>query len=331
MAFTTRRKLPLVSRSRGTLGPEHLQVSAMRGENQEKFQKNSKLLTLHKRSSIMLSMNRLSLQDRARIVSCLVEGNSMRATSRMVDVSINTVTKLLVDVGTACAIYQNEVLRNLPCKRIQCDEIWSFCYSKERNTAPEHKGVLGYGDVWTWTALCADTKLVPSWLLGLRTAPYAHAFMTDLATRLANRVQLSTDGNKAYLTAVEHAFGGDIDYAMLIKLYGPAEGSSNERRYSQGECCGTIKGTVTGEPEDCHISTSFVERQNLTMRMSMRRFTRLTNGFSKKVENLEHALALHYMHYNFARIHKSLRVTPAMAASVSDHVWSVQEVAELAA
>lgn len=278
----------------------------------------------------MLSMNRLSLQDRARILSCLVEGNSMRATSRMVDVSINTVTKLLIDVGTACAAYQDEHLRKLACKRIQCDEIWSFCYAKQKNVAPEKAGVLGYGDVWTWTAIDADSKLVPSWLVGLRNADYAKAFVADLAERLAGRVQLTTDGLKLYVNAVEEAFGSEIDFAMLVKLYGAAEGSGNERRYSSGECCGTIKGTVQGNPDECHVSTSFVERQNLTMRMSMRRFTRLTNGFSRKVENLEHALALHYMHYNFARIHKSLRVTPAMAAGVSDRVWSLTEIASLA-
>jgi IS1 family transposase len=275
-------------------------------------------------------MNRLALEDRARILSCLVEGNSMRATSRMVDVSINTVTKLLVEVGAACAAYQDEHLRKLTCKRIQCDEIWSFCYAKQKNVAPEKAGVLGYGDVWTWTATDADTKLVPSWLVGLRNADYAKTFVADLAGRLAGRVQLTTDGLKLYVNAVEEAFGSEIDFAMLVKLYGAEEGSGNERRYSAGECCGTIKGTVQGSPDECHVSTSFVERQNLTMRMSMRRFTRLTNGFSKKVENLEHALALHYMHYNFARIHKSLRVTPAMAAGVSDRLWSLTEIASLA-
>jgi len=275
-------------------------------------------------------VNRLSLQDRARILSCLVEGNSMRATSRMCDVSINTVTKLLVDVGTACAIYQNEVLRNLPCKRIQCDEIWTFCHSKQKNVAPWNQGIVGHGDVWTWTAMCADTKLVPSWLVGRRDGGYALDFIQDLAGRLANRIQLTTDGHKAYLNAVDQVFGSEIDYAMLIKLYGEPKGAGNERRYSPAQCTGTITGTVNGMPDPAHISTSYVERQNLTMRMSMRRFTRLTNGFSKKIDNLEHALALHYMHYNFARIHKSLRVTPAMAAGVSNHVWSIESIAKLA-
>lgn len=274
-------------------------------------------------------MNRLSLQARAKILSCLVEGNSMRATARMCDVSLNTVSKLLIDVGTACANYQYENLRNLPCKRIQCDEIWSFCYAKDKNVPAEVKGVWGFGDVWTWTAICADTKIVPSWLVGRRDSANAHFFVQDLAERLANRVQLTTDGNKIYLNAVERAFAADIDFAMLVKLYGTPDGKGEARRYSPGECCGTIKGTVCGNPEGKHISTSFVERQNLTMRMSMRRFTRLTNGFSKKIENLECAVALHFMHYNFGRIHKTLRVTPAMQAGVADHVWTLEEIASL--
>lgn len=275
-------------------------------------------------------MNRLSLQDRARILGLLVEGNSMRAASRMADVSINTVTKLLVDVGTACGEYQNQVLRNLPCKRIQCDEIWSFCYAKEKNVPQDMRGVVGIGDVYTWTAVCADTKLVPSFLVGRRDASYANLFITDLASRLANRVQITTDGHRPYLQAIEGAFGADVDYAMLVKLYGNAPGKTAERKYSPGECCGTIKGTVCGNPDKSHVSTSFVERQNLTMRMSMRRFTRLTNAFSKKVENLECAVALHFMYYNFGRIHKTLRVTPAMQAGIADHVWSLEEIAGLA-
>jgi IS1 family transposase len=275
-------------------------------------------------------MNRLPIEKRTQILQCFVEGCSLRATSRMADVSINTVSKFLVDLGYACAFYQNEALRDLPCKRVQADEIWSFCYSKQKNVAPENAGVLGYGDVWTWVGMCADTKLVLSWLVGGRDAGYARDFMSDLAGRLSNRVQLTTDGHKAYLTAVEKAFGGDIDYAMLVKLYGAASGNQNERRYSAGECCGIIKGTVCGKPEQAHVSTSYVERQNLTMRMGMRRFTRLTNGFSKKIENHEHAIAIHYMYYNFGRIHKSLRVTPAMEAGVSDHVWSAEEIVKLA-
>lgn len=274
-------------------------------------------------------MNRLSIQERARILHCLVEGNSMRATSRMCDVSINTVTKLLRDVGFACADYQNKVMRDLPCKRVQCDEIWSFCYAKEKNVAPEHKGELGYGDVWTWTAICADTKLVPCFMVGKRDPASARLFIFDLAFRMKGRVQLTTDGYKPYLAAVEMAFAGEVDYAMLAKIYGSPEGNQNERRYSQGKCCGAIKGVVCGAPDELHVSTSYVERQNLTMRMGMRRFTRLTNGFSKKVQNHECAVALHFMFYNFGRIHKSLRVTPAMEAGISDHVWSLEEIAAL--
>lgn len=275
-------------------------------------------------------MNRLSLQDRARILSCLVEGNSLRSTTRMVGCSINTVTKLIVDLGTACALYQNEALRNLPCKRLQLDEIWSFCYMKQKNVAPWREGVLGYGDVWTWTAICADTKIVPTWLVGQRSAFYARKFIEDLSGRLAVRPQITTDGLKLYIKPIENAFGSEVDYSMLVKLYGEAYGNQQERRYSSGQCCGTITGTVCGDPDPAHVSTSFVERQNLTMRMSMRQFTRLTNGFSKKVENHEHAIAIHYMFYNFGRIHKTLRVTPAMEAGVSDHVWTLEEIAKLA-
>lgn len=275
-------------------------------------------------------MNRLSLEDRARILGCLVEGNSLRATTRMVGCSINTVTKLLIDLGTACGLYQNEVLRNLKCKRIQCDEIWSFCYKKQKNVHPWSKGVLGQGDVYTWTAIDPDTKLVPSWLVGQRSAFYAKKFVNDLAGRLAVRTQVTTDGLKLYINAIDGAFGADVDYAMLVKLYGDTHGNEQERRYSPAECTGTITGTVTGDPDPEHVSTSHVERQNLTMRMSMRRFTRLTNGFSKKIENHEHAVAIHYMYYNFGRIHKSLRVTPAMEAGIADHVWSLDEIAKLA-
>jgi IS1 family transposase len=274
-------------------------------------------------------MNKLPLAKRAQILGLLVEGNSLRATSRLADCSINTVTKLLVDVGTACAAYQDKTLRNLACKRVQCDEIWAFVYAKARNASPEMKAAGQAGDVWTWTAIDADTKLIASWMVGPRTLESAHVFIADLASRLANRVQLTTDGYKPYLNAVEGSFGGDIDYAMLVKLYGEPKGSAPERRYSAGECCGTIKGTVCGSPAEKHVSTSFVERQNLTMRMSMRRFTRLTNAFSKKVENHAHAVALHFMYYNFGRIHKTLRVSPAMEAGISDHLWSLEEIATL--
>ncbi len=273
-------------------------------------------------------MNRLSLERRAMIIGCLVEGNSLRATARMTDTAINTVVKLLVDVGKACAEYQNQTLRNLKCKRLQCDEIWSFCYAKEKNVPEDKKGQFGYGDIWTWTAICADSKLVPAWLMGNRDIETASIFMDDLASRFSHRVQLTTDGHKAYLDAVEGAFGGDIDYAMLVKLYG--EIKDGQRRYSPAECIGCKTEVIAGNPDRKYVSTSYVERQNLTMRMSMRRYTRLTNAFSKKVENLAHAVALHFMFYNFGRIHKTLRVTPAMEAGVADHVWSLEEIAGLA-
>ena len=273
-------------------------------------------------------MNKLDTAKRAQIVSALVEGNSINATVRMTGAAKHTVLKLLADLGRACATYQDQAFRNLPCKHIQCDEIWSFCYAKEKNVPDEFKGQFGFGDVWTWTALCADTKLVPCWLIGGRSAEYASKFMSDLAGRLANRVQLTTDGHKAYLNAVFDAFGHDIDYAMLEKIYsGPPSGG--QARYSPGECCGAKKKNITGKPKKKQISTSFVERQNLTMRMSMRRFTRLSNGFSKKVENLEHAVAIHFMNYNFARIHKTLRVTPSMEAGIADHVWELEEIVGL--
>lgn len=273
-------------------------------------------------------MNRLDISKRAQIIGLLVEGNSLRAASRLADVSINTVTKLLVDVGTACAKYQDETLRNLPCKRVQVDEIWSFVYAKDKNVKTAKAAPDGAGDVWTWTAICADTKLVPTWHVGSRDAECAMTFIDDLSRRLANRVQLTSDGLKSYLDAVDGAFGGDVDYSQLVKIYGkPWE---VEKRYSPVECIGARKQPIIGNPDPKHISTSYVERQNLNMRMSMRRFTRLTNAFSKKVENHAHAIALHFMYYNFGRIHKTLRVTPAMAAGVAQHVWSLEEIAGLA-
>lgn len=275
-------------------------------------------------------MNKLSTAQRAQVISALVEGNSIRATVRMTGVAKNTVVKLLVDLGTACKAYQDSHLKNLKCRLIQCDEIWSFCYCKEKTLPDEKRGTLGVGDVWTWVAIDASSKLVVNWLVGKRTAEFAEAFINDLSTRLAHRIQLTTDGHRAYLTAVEGAFGADIDYAMLIKLYGSEEiGEGDERKYSPPKCIGCEKGKITGNPDPRFISTSYVERQNLTMRMSMRRFTRLTNAFSKKLENLEHAVNIHYMHYNFARVHQTLRVTPAMEAGVSDHVWTLEEIAHL--
>lgn len=273
-------------------------------------------------------MNKLSTAERTRVVAALVEGNSLRAVTRMTGIHRTTIMKLLADLGTACSAYQDKVFRNLPCKRIQCDEIWSFVYAKEKNCTPAMKED-GAGDCWTWVAMDADTKLVPCWLVGTRDAGCAYHFIHNLADRLANRVQLTTDGHKAYLSAVEDAFGGDVDYSMLVKIYGPSPEAKSEVRYSPAQCMGAKKAVITGRPDFKHVSTSYVERQNLTMRMQMRRFTRLTNGFSKKIENHEHNLALHYMHYNFCRIHQTLRVTPAMEAGVSDHVWSLAELVAL--
>lgn len=286
------------------------------------------LLTILDRSSIMVSMNRLTIKQRARVLRVLVEGNSIRATVRITGAAKNTVAKLLADVGSACLDYQDKALRGLSCKRIQCDEIWSFCYAKGKNVPKDKRGQFGFGDVWTWTAICADTKLVPCWLVGTRNARFATEFMHNLAGRLSNRVQLTTDGHRAYLEAVQGAFGADIDYGMLIKMYG--QDTAGEKRYSPAKIVGARCGTVIGNPDKTYISTSFAERQNLTMRMSMRRFTRLTNAFSKKVENLQHAVSLHFMYYNFGRVHKSLKKTPAIAAGVTDHIWSLEEIAHLA-
>jgi IS1 family transposase len=275
----------------------------------------------------MVNMNRLSTAKRAAVVGALVEGCSIRSTVRMTGVAKNTVTKLLVELGTACAAYQSDTLRNLPCKRLQCDEIWSFVGAKDKNVPADKMGQFGVGSVWTWTAIDADTKLCVSFLVSTRDAGAAHEFMADVASRLRGRVQLTTDGHRPYLEAVEGAFGADIDYATLTKLYGVDP--QGEKRYSPPVCLGCDTKIVSGDPNPKHISTSYVERQNLTMRMSMRRFTRLTNAFSKKVENHAAAIALYFMYYNFARIHQTLRVTPAMEAGVSDHVWSIEEIVGL--
>lgn len=249
----------------------------------------------------------------------------MRAISRVVGCSINTVTKLLVDAGNTCAEFHDQMVRGLTARRVQCDEIWSFCYSKQKNT-PDHKKDEA-GDVWTWTAIDADSKLICGWMVGDRNAETASFFMQDLASRLAGRVQLTTDGHKAYLVAVEGAFGADIDYGMLVKMYGtPPEA---EKRYSPPEIVACAKSVITGKPDSKHISTSYVERQNLTMRMSMRRFTRLTNGFSKKLENHCHALALYFVYYNFVRIHKSLRVTPAMEAGLVASPMDLEDIVRM--
>ena len=284
-----------------------------------------KCLHLPNRSRIMVSMNRLSRDRQIAVVKALVEGCSIRATVRMTGVAKNTIINLLVDLGAACEAYQAEKLVNLPCKRIQCDEIWSFVGAKQKQV---NNGAAGVGDVWTWTAICADTKLIASWQVGDRGSETAKGFISDLAGRLANRVQLTTDGHKVYLNAIENAFGDDIDYAMLVKQYGECH-EGGEVRYSPAVCTGAKKEAITGNPDPKHVSTSYVERQNLTMRMSMRRFTRLTNAFSKKVENHAAAVALHFMYYNFCRIHQTLRVTPAMAAGVTDHVWEIGEIVDL--
>jgi IS1 family transposase len=276
----------------------------------------------------MSIMNSLDIAKRAQIIGLLVEGNSINATCRITGAAKMTVLKLLADVGQACSEYQDKALRNLPCKRIQCDEVWSFVGAKQRNVPAELKGVVGIGDVWTWTALDADTKLMVSWMVGGRGAGPAYTFMEDLAARLTSRVQLTTDGHHAYLNAVKDTFGIGIDYAMLVKTYGEGP-KTPERKYSPAEFVCATKQTIIGEPDKRHVSTSYVERQNLTLRMSCRRFTRLTNAFSKKIENHMAAIALHFMHYNFGRIHKTLRVTPAMEAGISDHVWSLDEIAAL--
>jgi IS1 family transposase len=271
-------------------------------------------------------MNRLPLEKRTQILGLLVEGNSLRATSRLADVSINTVTKLLVDLGSACAEYHHHNVVNVPAQRVQCDEIWSFVGAKAKNVRPD-KQAQGWGDIWTWTALDADSKLCVSYRVGGRDGAIAYEFMQDLALRLKNRVQLTTDGHRIYVNAVEDAFGAAIDYAMLVKVYG--SNASDDSRYSPPEVIECKPITIIGNPDPKHISTSFVERQNLTMRMGMRRFTRLTNAFSKKVENHAAMVAIHFMHYNFARIHKTLRVTPAMVAGLADHVWSLEEIVNL--
>lgn len=275
----------------------------------------------------MVSMNRLDATRRVQVIRRLVEGNSIRSTVRMTVAAKNTVTKLLVELGAACAVYQDEAMRNLRLKRIQCDEIWSFVGAKDKNVPQAKRGEFGIGSVWTWTAIDAETKLVPAWLVGTRDAGCATAFMQDLAGRLANRVQLTTDGYKCYLTAVPDALGSEIDYSMLIKVYGNSP--EGEKRYNPAVCLGCKKEAKIGDPDPAHVSTSYVDRQNLTLRMYMRRFTRLTNGFSKKIENHVAALAVYFMYYNFARIHQTLRVTPAMAAGVTDRLWDVSDIVAL--
>lgn len=273
-------------------------------------------------------MNRLSTEDRARILHLLCEGMSIRAVTRLTGASKNTVAKLLIDAGKVCMAYHDENVRGVKAKRVQVDEIWSFTYAKQKNVADAKTAPDGAGDTWTWTAIDADSKLIVSYFVGGRDGQCAMWFMDDLASRLATRVQLTSDGHRAYLEAVEGAFGADVDYAQLVKIYG-ASPDSGKGRYSPAECTGIVKSRIEGNPDFDHVSTSYVERSNLTMRMHMRRFTRLTNGFSKKVENHAYAVALHMMYYNFVRIHKTLRVTPAMSAGVSDRLWEIADIANL--
>ncbi len=274
-----------------------------------------------------LSMNKSSPERRAQILQMMVEGVSIRAIARMTGSSKNTIVKLLSDAGNACAEYQNKHLRNLQSERVQADEIWSFVYSKQKNVPADKRGHFGYGDVWTWTALDADSKLMITWHVGTRDADAAYEFMLDVADRLAHRIQLTTDGHGAYLNAVVGAFGNAIDYAQLVKKYGTA--IEAEKRYSPAVCLGAERKVVHGNPDRDHISTSYVERANLSMRMGMRRFTRLTNAFSKKLENHMHALSIYFMHYNFVRIHQTLRCTPAMEAHVTDRLWSLEDMVAL--
>ncbi len=272
-------------------------------------------------------MNKLPLEKRVQILSMLCEGSSMRATSRVADVSINTVTKLLVDAGLVCSRFHDEAVRGVKAQHIQCDEIWSFLYSKAKKVPTAKAAPEGAGDVWTWTALDRDSKLIVSYLVGDRNAEYANAFIADVQDRLASRVQLTTDGLKAYLNAVEDAFGDDIDYAMLVKVYG--EAPETERRYSPPECIGARKKAITGKPDRDMVSTSHVERSNLSFRMHMRRFTRLTKAHSKKFENHCHMVALYTVWYNFARINSAVRMAPAMAAGISDRLWDMSDIVKL--
>ncbi len=274
-------------------------------------------------------MNRLQSWERAQIIRCLVEGNSIRSTVRITGFAKNTVIKLLVELGAACAAYQNDALRNLPATRIECDEIWGFVGMKDKSIPEERRGEHGIGDAWTWTALDPDSKLMCSWLVADRSSDSCDAFIADLASRLANRVQITTDGYPAYIEAIGDAFGTKVDYAMLIKDYGVD--TSESRRFSPPVVRSEYVRVIEGAPNEEKISTSYVERSNLTMRMGMRRLTRLTNGFSKKLENLSAAMAVNFMYYNFARPHKTLgrNVTPAMAAGLSDHCWTVEEICRL--
>ncbi len=286
------------------------------------------MLDAKHKSSYSKGMNKLPLEKRVQILSMLVEGSSMRSISRVVGVSIKTVAKHLAEAGEACIAYHDETVKGLNCKKIQCDEIWAFCYAKEKNTASAKSAPTFAGDVWTWTSICADSKMICNWFVGGRDAEFGKLFMDDLASRLSNRVQMTTDGHKVYLSAIENAFGNDIDYAQLVKMFGAAP-DGGKGRYSPAECTGIKKTPKIGNPKEKDISTSYAERQNLTMRMSMRRFTRLTNAFSKKFESHCHSLSLYFVYYNFIRIHKSLKVSPAMAAGLTAKLWGWEDVIAL--
>jgi IS1 family transposase len=277
-------------------------------------------------------MNKINDSRRAAIIRALVEGNSVRATGRLTSTAKATVLKLLVELGEFCSIYQYHALRNLPCKRIECDEIWAFCGAKQRNATEKDQG-----DLWTFTAIDADTKLMVSWLVGPRHGKSAERFISDVASRLADRVQITTDGSFSYISAIEKAFGwAGADFAQLVKTYGDLPEEERKRRYSPAVCTGAIKNPIMGRPDMDLVSTSYVERANLTMRMQMRRFTRLTNAFSKKAENHAHAVSLNFMFYNYCRPHQTLtkaangvKTTPAMASGLTDHVWTVEEILDL--
>jgi IS1 family transposase len=272
-------------------------------------------------------VNKLNTAERVQVIAALVEGNSINSTVRMTGISKPTILKLITELGPVCQKFHDERVRGLTCKRIQCDEIWAFCKSKQKNVALENRGVLGFGDVWTFTGIDADTKLMVSWIVGFREAAWANKFMLDVADRVTNRIQLTTDGLRAYLHAVDNAFGSDVDYSMLVKMYGAER--SGPARYSPPSIIGVKQMEVCGMPDRAHCSTSYVERSNLTTRMGMRRFTRLTNGFSKKIENHKAMLAIFYTHYNWCRIHQTLRVTPAMAAGLTSELWEIENLVGL--
>lgn len=274
-------------------------------------------------------MNRLSAEKRTQVVTAILEGNSVRSTVRMTGAAKDTVLKLLAELGTVCADYHDAHVRNIKAKSIQADEIWSFCYSKDKNIPKDKRDVLGIGSVWTWTAIDADSKLIISYACGLRDADWAKAFIDDLSSRVTSRIQITTDGLRFYADAIEGAFGAEVDYATLIKLYGTPLQEDASTRYSPARVTGTSVAIRSGDPDPGHICTSYVERQNLTMRMSMRRFTRLTNGFSKKYENHCHNLAIYFMYYNFCRIHQTLRVTPAMEAGLASSPWTIGDMISL--